>query len=100
MERQNGHARLVSRRKNTLIWMLLVLVVLATTLLYVYVTPAHTWIASLFQAQVKVAPLPNSNSDATMFGYDLQHTRYNTREHRLTIGNASHLHLAWSVATN
>ncbi|HET9999606.1 MAG TPA: hypothetical protein VFQ36_01850, partial [Ktedonobacteraceae bacterium] len=100
MERQNGNAGLISRRKNTLIWTLLVLVVLATTLLYIYVTPAHTWIASLFQSQAKVAPLPNSNSDATMFGYDLQHTRYNIKEHQLNISNVSHLQLSWSVATN
>jgi hypothetical protein len=91
MERQNDHASPASRRKNTLIITLLVLVVLTTTLFYIFITPAHTWIASIFHSQARVAPAANPNSDAMMFGYDLRHTRNNTKERQLNIGDVSGL---------
>jgi hypothetical protein len=93
MERQNGHTRPVSRRKTMLIMTLLALVVLATTLFYISITPAHSWIASLFHSRVSVAPAVNPNSETTMFGYDLRHTRYNTKERQLNIGDVSNLQL-------
>src|ERR1700738_2283242 len=99
MERQNDHARPGSRRK-ILIMTLLVLVVLATTLFYIAITPAHTWVASLFHSQTRVAPPANPTSETTMFGYDLRHTRYNTQERQLNIANVSHLQLNWSVSTH
>ncbi len=89
-----------SRRKTLLIMTLLVLVVLATTLFYIAITPAHTWIASLFHSQTSAALPANSNSETTMFGYDLRHTRYNTQERQLNIANVSHLQLQWSVSTS
>src|ERR1700694_4846502 len=100
MERQNDHMRPVSRRKKILIMTLLALVVLATTLFYIAITPAHTWIASLFHSQTSVALPANPNSETTMFGYDLRHTRYNTKERQLNIADVSHLQLQWSVSTN
>ncbi len=60
MERQNSQTASGSRRKTIRIVMLLIPVVLATTLFYIYVTPAHTWLASLFHSHVSIAPVRHS----------------------------------------
>ncbi len=46
---------------------------------------------------VPVHPTPNASSDGTMFGYDLQRTRYNPSEHILNPGNISRLALYWTA---
>src|SRR5690348_11781096 len=99
MESQNSHTAAGSRRKTIRVVALLVPVVLVATLFSIYLTPAHTWIASLFHSHVSIAPGANPSSETTMFGYDLQHTRDNIRERQLNIANVSSLQLSWSFST-
>ncbi|HLX56480.1 MAG TPA: PQQ-binding-like beta-propeller repeat protein, partial [Ktedonobacteraceae bacterium] len=97
MDTQNANTRHISRRKAWLLIVLLALILVASVAFYI--SPARTWVTGHFHSGIRTAA-PSANSNAAMFGYDLQHTRFNANERQLNIGNVNGLELYWSVATD
>ncbi len=86
-----GH---ISRVKAALLIALVGLVVGSVVFL---ATPARQWVTGLFHAGAGVSP---ANSNAAMFGYDLQHTHFDAGEHLLNTGNVNRLVLDWTLSTS
>src|SRR5437879_11293858 len=86
-----GH---ISRVKAALLIALVGLVVGSAVFL---ATPVRQWVTGLFHADAGVSP---ANSNAAMFGYDLQRTHFDAGEHLLNTRNVNRLVLDWTLSTS
>src|SRR5579859_8113458 len=73
----------LSKGKATLLLVLIFIVVLGSVALLTSQT--------LMRKTAPAHPPVAANSNAAMFGFDLQHTHFNATEHILNVANVSHL---------
>ena len=94
METKNSSRMHISRAKAALLIVLAGLIIGSVSVLAI---PARQWITGLFyHANTSIPP---ANSNAAMFGYDLQRTHFDAGEHLLNVENVHRLALAWTLST-